>query len=382
MGRADEGGLCGPAEVAWYIRLLPVVVLVGGFLVDMLNPTQYTSAAFYSVAPVLAAPLLSLQGTMVVGLVAITADTAVLAHFGRLRGLSGMSELLTVSLVAVVAVFINRLLRVRESRLRSARSVTATVQRAVLPEPPARVGDLRIAARYEAAEAEAEIGGDLYAVQDTPYGLRCVVGDVRGKGLDAVEAATLVLGTFRMAADERATLSDVAGQMHQALRRELGRRDDGERLEWFATAVLAEFPHGGEHVRLVNLGHPAPLLLRGGQVRAVEPSEYGLLLVEGLGEAVGEGDAVVDTVPFPPGSTLLMCTDGVTEARDARGRFYDPQDRLAGVQRDSPAGLLEALLADVHRHTGGPTDDDMALLAVMRDDRPLPPGSGPRRRAS
>ncbi|MDX2854477.1 SpoIIE family protein phosphatase [Streptomyces sp. PA03-3a] len=58
--------------------------------------------------------------------------------------------------------------------------------------------------------------------------------------------------------------------MHQALRRELRRRDDGERLEWFATAVLAEFPHGGEHVRLVNLGHPA-LLLRGGQVRAVEP---------------------------------------------------------------------------------------------------------------
>ncbi|MYX33273.1 SpoIIE family protein phosphatase [Streptomyces sp. SID8377] len=349
----------------------------------MLNPTQYTSAAFYSVAPVLAAPLLSLQGTMVVGLVAITADGAVLAHFGRLRGLSGMSELLTVSLVAVVAVFINRLLQVRESRLRSARSVTATVQRAVLPEPPARVGDLRIAACYEAAEAEAEIGGDLYAVQDTPYGLRCVVGDVRGKGLDAVEAATLVLGTFRMAADERATLSDVAGQMHQALRRELGRRDEGERLEWFATAVLAEFPHGGEYVRLVNLGHPAPLLLlRGGQVRAAEPSEYGLLLVEGLGEAVGEGDVVVDTVPFPPGSTLLLCTDGVTEARDARGRFYDPQARLAGVQRDSPAGLLEALLADVHRHTGGPTDDDMALLAVMRDDRPLSPGSRPRRRAS
>ncbi|MFE2542694.1 PP2C family protein-serine/threonine phosphatase [Actinacidiphila glaucinigra] len=381
MGRADEGGLCGPAEVAWYIRLLPVVVLVGGFFVDMLTPTQYTSAAFYSVAPVLAAPLLSLQGTMVVGLAAITADAGVLAHYGRLRGLSGMSELLTVSLVAVVAVFINRLLEARESRLRSARSVTATVQRAVLPEPPARVGDLRIAACYEAAEAEAEIGGDLYAVQDTPYGLRCIVGDVRGKGLDAVEAATLVLGTFRMAADEQATLADVAGQMHRALRRELGRRDDGERLEWFATAVLAEFPHGGEHVRLVNLGHPAPLLLRGGRVHAVEPSEYGLLLVEGLAEGVGEGDAVVDTVPFPAGSTLLLCTDGVTEARDARGRFYDPPARLAGVRRGGPAELLEALLADVHRHTGGPTDDDMALLAVTRDAPSPSPDPGPGRRA-
>ncbi|MFE0629699.1 PP2C family protein-serine/threonine phosphatase [Streptomyces sp. NPDC058864] len=363
MGRAEDEGFGGPAEVAWYVRLLPVVVLVGGLFVDLLTPTMYTSAAFYSVAPVLAAPLLSMRATMVVGLVAIGADTAVLAHFGRLRGLSGMSELLTVSLVSVVAVFINRLLVARESRLRSARSITAAVQRAVLPEPPARVGDLRIAARYEAAEAEAEIGGDLYAVQDTPYGLRCIVGDVRGKGLDAVEAATLVLGSFRMAADEQATLADVAGEMLRALCRELGRREDGERLEWFASAVLAEFPHGGEHVRLVNLGHPAPLLLRRGQVRSAEPSEYGMLLAEGL----GEGDAAVDTVPFPAGSTLLLCTDGVTEARDARGRFYDPLARLAGVRRGGPSELLEALLEDVHRHAGGPTDDDMALLAVTRD---------------
>ncbi|MEU1619281.1 PP2C family protein-serine/threonine phosphatase [Streptomyces sp. NPDC005722] len=363
MGRADDEGFGGAADVAWYIRLLPVVVLVGGFCVDLITPTMYTSAAFYSVAPVLAAPLLSMRATMVVGLAAITADTWILAHFGRLRGLSGMSELLTVSLVAVVAVFINRLLEARESRLRSARSVTATVQRAVLPEPPARVGDLRIAARYVAAEEEAEIGGDLYAVQDTPYGLRCVVGDVRGKGLDAVEAATLVLGSFRMAADEQATLADVARQMLRALMREVGRREDGERLEWFATAVLAEFPHGGDHVRLVNLGHPAPLLLRGGRVRAADPSESGLLLVEGLGEA----DAVVDTVPFPAGSTLLLCTDGVTEARDAKGRFYDLAGRLAGVRRGGPAELLDALLEDVHRHAGGPTDDDMALLAVTRD---------------
>lgn len=363
MGTVDDGRSGAPADVAWYVRLLPFVVLVGGLVVDFLTPTQYTSAAFYSVAPVLAAPLLSLSGTMLVGLAAIAADTAVLYHYDRLRGLSGMSELLTISLVAVVAVFINRVLEARNVRLRSARSVTAAVQRAVLPEPPARVADLRIAARYEAAEAEAEIGGDLYAVQETPYGLRCIVGDVRGKGLDAVEAATLVLGSFRMAADEQVTLADVAGHMLRALRREVARREEGERLEWFATAVLAEFPYGADEVRLVNLGHPPPLLLRRGAVEAAEPSEYGLLVVEGLGGA----DAVVDTFPFPAGSTLLMCTDGVTEARDAGGRFYDPVARLAGAGCDGPADLLQVLLDDVHRHTGGPTDDDMALLAVTRD---------------
>ena len=73
--------------------------------------------------------------------------------------------------------------------------MAAVAQRAVLPTPPARLGDLHIDARYVPAESEALIGGDLYVVQSTPYGIRVMVGDVRGKGLGAVSAVSGITPT-------------------------------------------------------------------------------------------------------------------------------------------------------------------------------------------
>jgi serine phosphatase RsbU (regulator of sigma subunit) len=69
---------------------------------------------------------------------------------------------------------------------------------------------------------------------------------------------------------------------------------------------------------------------------------------------------------FPSGATLLLHTDGLSEARDAQGTFYDPAARLAGRMFSGPDPLLAALTAEVRRHTGGRTTDDMALLAVRR----------------
>lgn len=363
MGRADTWGPDSHADVAPYIRVLPLALLVCGVVTEYLTPARYTGTAFFSVAPMLAALVMSMNGTILVGLGTIVAEVVVIARYRYLSTLGGMSELLSVAVVAVVAVSVNRVLYAREVRLRSARSIAATVQRAVLPEPPSRAGPLRIAARYEAADEVAGIGGDLYAVQDTPRGLLCVVGDVRGKGMDAVEAATLVLGIFRMAAGEEATLAAVAAQMHRALCREIVRRGRLDGLEWFATAVLAEFPRGTREVLLVNLGHPAPVLLTDGGVRSADPSRYAMPLGVGL----DKGPVVVDRLPFPVGSTLLLCTDGVTEARDNRGGFYDPVTRLAGVGFGEPEELLGALVTDVYRHVGGPRNDDMALLAVTSD---------------
>ncbi len=138
------------------------------------------------------------------------------------------------------------------------------------------------------------IGGDLYVVQDTPHGVRVLVGDVRGKGLGAVSAVCADLGAFRYAADEAEDLPRVVDALEWALPREGGRR-------------------GGY-------------------------------------------------------------TDGVTEARDENGVFYDaavrpphllPHRSLVG-DPPAPAQILQLLIDDVGRHTGGRIQDDQALLALHR----------------
>ncbi|MGX8910171.1 PP2C family protein-serine/threonine phosphatase [Streptomyces netropsis] len=344
-----------------HVRLLPALLLVGGALLDYHTSPHFSAEAFYSAAPMAAAALLSLRATILTGIAACAADAALLTHFGFIGGSGGRSELAAVATVSALAVVVNRLMHVSDVRLQSARTIALTVQRAVLPQPPASIGPLRIAVRYQSAVKDAQIGGDLYGVQDTPYGVRCLVGDVRGKGMGAVKAVDVALGVFREAAEEEPTLVEVGARLERGILREARRRAGLELTEGFVTGVLAEIPHSGDELRLVNRGHPAPLLLHGGRVRSAEPSEPALPL--GLAE-LGPGEGRTDTVPFPPGTTLLLYTDGLTEARDRTGAFYDPVAGLAGRVFAGPEALLDAVLSDVSRHTGGCISDDMALLAV------------------
>lgn len=354
-----------------HLRLVPLILLVVGLLIDFYTPARFSLEALYVAAPMTAAALLSLRVTILSGLGACAADAAMLTHFGYLGGSSGYSELAAVATVSAIAVVVNRLMHYRDVRLQSAREITLAVQRAVLPQPPASVGSLRIAVRYQAAVREAQIGGDLYAVQDTPYGMRCLVGDVRGKGMETIKAVDIVLGVFREAAEDEPTLTRIAARLERGLLREAA---GPARAEDFVTAVLAEIPPSGEELRLVNRGHPAPLLHeRQGRVRSLEPSEPALPLC--LGGLAPREDAA-DTVPLPPEATLLLYTDGLTEARDRTGAFFDPVAALTGREFSGPDELLDTLLADVDRHTGGRITDDTALLAITRGATRGTPGSG------
>ncbi|WP_223267669.1 PP2C family protein-serine/threonine phosphatase [Streptosporangium nondiastaticum] len=350
-----------------HLQWMPAFLLVGGAALDYNTPPHFSAEAFYTAAPMSAAALLSLRATILAAAGACAADTALLIHFGFLGDSGGRSELATVATVSAFAVVVNRLMYYSDVRLQSARKIALAVQRAVLPQPPASIGSLRIAVRYQSAVKEAQIGGDLYGVQDTPYGVRCLVGDVRGKGMDAVKAVDVALGVFREAADDEPAITAVTARLERALRREAERREGVERTEGFVTSVLAGIPHSGDELQLLNRGHPAPLLLHGGRARYAEPSEPALPL--GLAD-LGAGEERTDTVPFPPGTTLLLYTDGLTEARDRAGVFYDPGARLTGREFSGPDALLDALLDDVARHTGGRITDDLVLLAITRGEGP------------
>ncbi|WP_433546828.1 PP2C family protein-serine/threonine phosphatase [Streptomyces sp. CA-294286] len=356
-----------------FVRALPALMIAGAIPFDLLTPTDFTAAPMFTAAPLIAAPFFSLAGTGLIACAGVLAVLGLRLHDDTLTSVIGMTELVTLVTVAVLSILINRVVRRSGRQLASARVIAEAAQRAVVPIPPERIGGLEVAARYEAAEADAFIGGDLFAVQDTPYGVRLVVGDVRGKGLEAVEAVAVVVGAFREAAETESCLEGVAQRLERALAREGRRRDGLDALEGFTTAVLAEIPRGEGVVRLVNRGHPEPLLLYpSGELDVLEPEEFALPL--GMGD-LGDWPDRAREFGFPGGATLVFYTDGLSEARDEAGAFYDPAARLRRSLFSGAEAVLDALTSDVRVHTGGTQTDDMALLAVAR------PGAGqPERR--
>ena len=272
----------------------------------------------------------------------------------------------------------------QDQRLADVTSVAEAAQRALLRPLPRQVGPLELGVVYLAAAAEARVGGDLYEVTRTQFGIRLIVGDVRGKGLDAVEIAADVLGVFREVAHEVYTLAEVARRIDASLARR-----PAAPLEEFVTAVLAEIDPAAGTLTVYNCGHPPPLVLSPGPGNRTGSGSQ----PPGAGQAGSDGQqlpqvTVVDvpapalplrlmslggtsgaerTMPLHPGDALLLYTDGVTEARDGRREFYPLEERVAGLAARSGGStedLLERLRDDLLRHVGAPLDDDAALLLV------------------
>jgi serine phosphatase RsbU (regulator of sigma subunit) len=287
-----------------------------------------------------------------------------------------------------------------EQKLADVTSVAEVVQRALLPPLPRQVGPLELEAVYLAAAAEARVGGDLYEVARTPFGIRLIVGDARGKGLQAVEIAARVLGVFREVAHEVYTLAELARRLDASLARrpDAGQAGGSGPYEEFVTAVLAEIDPCAGSLTLYNCGHPAPILLspgsgdrqhsrRSSNGRAAPagtalevPSPAPPLRLLPLGDCSTAGR----TLPFPAGGALLLYTDGVTEARNRRHQCYPLAARLTELARAGAGGIrpdmLERLREDLLRHTGAPLDDDAALVLVRAPavwgDQAVQPSNG------
>ncbi|MBO8192175.1 serine/threonine-protein phosphatase [Streptomyces oryzae] len=368
-----------------WARRLPAALIIVGLVLELSTPREVTVAPLFTAAPLAAAAFLSLPGTILTGAVS-SAATILFSFFHDSGGaIEAEARSVTSVTVSVLAVGVNHVLVRSGSRLASARGVAEAVQLAVLPSPPSQVGGLAVATRYRAAQAGARIGGDFYAAEETPHGVRLLLGDVRGKGLDAVAAVVLLVGAFREAAEHEESLLGVAARLERALQREARRQPGAAQLEGFSTAVLVEVPNpaaahpaasgkdpppgpaSGEGtatdstlLRILNLGHPPPVLLHHGQASLVEPQVPALPL--GMSD-LGGWPGQVDEVHFPPGAQLLLYTDGLSEARNADGVFYDPAERLTRTYFAHPEELLETVVIDVATHTGGRSVDDMALLA-------------------
>ncbi|MFF5445608.1 PP2C family protein-serine/threonine phosphatase [Streptomyces sp. NPDC012888] len=329
--------------------------------------------------PALAAVTMGPAGTLAAAGLAVAVSVTTATYNGAWGGQQVYANFLALSLVSVAGYLTSRAVRVRqENELNQVRRIAAAAQEVLLRPVPARLGPVRAASMYLAAEAGAQIGGDLYDAVETRYGVRLIIGDVRGKGLPAVRAAAVVLGAFREAVHYEDDLAEVVGHCGAALRRDaavrgaLGPGGDDALLEGFVTALVAQVP-AGHRVELVNRGHPPPLLLRGGVVRALVPAVP--LPPLGLEEFISGPPGRTESYPFAPGDRLLLHTDGVIEARDADAVFFDLPGAMAAMGDHGRQAFLEWLREALDRHTRGRLADDVAVIVV---DRAEDPGGHPR----
>jgi len=409
-----------PRQPSRALVAIPLALIVIISIVDILAPPQVHMGPFLVAAPAITASFAGPRMTAFVGAVAVMAQMAIGASRTTLLDLNHSVQITALILISVVVTLFAHLRELHEKEITQLRSVADAAQQVVLRPLPRRMGPLRIASVYLAAEAEAQIGGDLYAAARTANGSRLIVGDVRGKGLEAIGDAALVLGAFRAAAHRQAALPALVAYLEGAVSSDLddpedlddledlddpdapygpdgregregrdtagvgaGREDPpaggkggparADRGESFITAVVLDIPDAESAIHLIDCGHPPPILLRGGQVIPLQARHPAPPL--GLTEFLGS-DFVVETFAFEVGDLVLLYTDGVVEARDESGAFYPLLERMATWPAYDPQTFLGYLCQELLAHAGGRLGDDAAMVAIQR----LPTGAARRPR--
>jgi PAS domain S-box-containing protein len=246
-------------------------------------------------------------------------------------------------------------LSVDNARLYTERSAIAhTLQAELLPSRLPAIPGVRVAVRYRAAGELNEVGGDFYDVfERRGGGWAFEIGDVSGKGAEAAAVTALARHTVRTASLQPATPSDLLSTLNHAL---LVQRAGSE----FCTVCLACLTLDERATLTVALGgHPPALVLRaGGSVEAV--GDPGTLLGVFADPELHEVDS-----PLHPGDTVLLYTDGVTEAGPAGEEIGEEglTELLAGLRGLSPDEIVDAVeQAAVEAQEGKPRDD-IALVA-------------------
>jgi pSer/pThr/pTyr-binding forkhead associated (FHA) protein len=236
------------------------------------------------------------------------------------------------------------------------------VQRGFLPQDPLDVGEYRYWGHCQPARS---VGGDFYNYFELPNGNQAaLLGDVAGKGLGAamtmVKAATVCWVALRNAPN------DLAG-VTKWVNREISHAGlPGQ----FVTCALC-ITHSDTHeVSMISAGHMSPLICRlDGSVSIPVPVEQNGLPLGVLEEF----DFETVTAKLEPGESVVLYSDGVSEAVNSQGMMYTSErivERLANMQRKSPEEIGRALLDDLQRYVGDyEQSDDISIVVFGRKDQ-------------
>lgn len=348
--------------------VLPPIAALAVAVIDLMLPSGPTAMALFVPVPALA--LLgprSLRGSLWAGASAFIVAIPVALTHRESWPVLGTPVLAGIAVVTILTVLSARSYERRERSVADMRDAMEAMRRTLVRPVPPSVGTVRTEVRYLAAESAAGVGGDLYDVMSTPFGVRLIIGDVKGKGLAVVETVADVLGAFRELAQHEAKLPAIAMRLDAMLACK-GREEE------FVTALLVTIPGREATAELVCCGHPPPLLVRDQQATfagVLDPAPPLALL------GLSDGQCTAGVIPFGGTDWLLFYTDGVTEARDSTGQFYPLRERVAAL-RCGPADFLGTLECDLRRHASGRLQDDAVLLLIRSACERVPSAGSPR----
>jgi serine phosphatase RsbU (regulator of sigma subunit)/anti-sigma regulatory factor (Ser/Thr protein kinase) len=243
-------------------------------------------------------------------------------------------------------------LAIDRARIAEQRAVTEVMQRTLLPEALPEVPGLRFSVKYLPEGSGVRVGGDWYDVFQLASGkLVLIIGDVVGRGVLAASVMAEIRTALRAYLTEGHDLADTISLLNELLV-STGRNRG-------ATLSILELDLGSGELEVLSAGHVPPLL--------VTPSGDASLLEQPHGLPVGVSARqryLTQRYSFPPGSALLLYTDGLVERR---GESIDEGlERLTAAARVAARGTDSSFADRVYRAIldGSPLDDDVALLAV------------------
>lgn len=249
--------------------------------------------------------------------------------------------------------------RLYASEVRAAEN--ARLERGLLPQPLVSDSAVEVHRLYRPGRHQSLLGGDFYDVVETADGsVFALIGDVAGHGPDEAALGVCLRIAWRTLILAGADPDTVFGSMHDVL---VSERDSDE---VFATVAMVRVRPDIGAARFWLAGHPVPLVVEGTDVRPGPTDSSGLALGVVDGAVWTGADAAV-----PPGSTIVLFTDGLIEGYDSQapGQRLGEDGMRRVLTRLLQAGmtgkaLVDSLLAEVQVLNGGDLTDDVALVAL------------------
>jgi serine phosphatase RsbU (regulator of sigma subunit) len=303
----------------------------------------------------MAAPLF--DNERIIGILyADTTDPACWYSEDELRTFVALANLIAVKITQARLAQAEEELRRREHELKMAEEILSFI----LPAEIGAVEGYEIALYHTPCQ---EVGGDLYDVRRLPDGrVLIVTGDVAGKGIAAALLVAHILPVVRLLSAEMPALPDLTAKLN----REVCQSTDPIH---FATLFVGVLHPDTGRLDYVNAGHPPPLM--------VDP-EGTIERIDATGMPVGmleDARFRAGTVHLSPGAAIAMYSDGISEAENPSGDFYETprlRDVLLAHVGATAGATIERVRADLDRFTEEtPQLDDITLLLLRR--RPSAP---------